>query len=69
MNKVWVLGVVPNLQSSYKVGNLGEAIGSITQDRSSGIGGVVAAARFYSDVCYGQRQQPRTGKQHAHASD
>ena len=41
MNKVWVLGVVPNLQSSYKVGNLGEAIGSITQDRSSGIGGVV----------------------------
>ncbi|WP_444348342.1 SpoIVB peptidase S55 domain-containing protein, partial [Phascolarctobacterium succinatutens] len=41
MNKVWVLGVVPNLQSSYKVGNLGEAIGSITQDRASGIGGVV----------------------------
>lgn len=39
MNKVWVLGVVPNLQSSYKVGNLGEAIGSITQDRASGIGG------------------------------
>ena len=39
MNKAWVLGVLPNLQSSYKVGNLGEAIGSITQDRSSGIGG------------------------------
>lgn len=39
MNKVWVLGVVPNLQSGYKVGNIGSAIGSFTQDRSSGIGG------------------------------
>ncbi len=41
MNKVWVLGVVPNLQSSYKVGNLGEPIGSFTQDRASGIGGAI----------------------------
>ena len=40
MTKAWVLGVVPNLQSGYKVGNLGEAVGSFTQDRSSGIGGV-----------------------------
>lgn len=39
MNKAWVLGVIPNLQSGYKVGNIGEAVGSITQDRSSGIGG------------------------------
>ncbi|MBR4958345.1 MAG: hypothetical protein IKY55_02875 [Phascolarctobacterium sp.] len=39
MNKVWVLGCIPNLQSSYKVGNLGEVIGSFTQDRASGIGG------------------------------
>ncbi|WP_293727977.1 SpoIVB peptidase S55 domain-containing protein [uncultured Phascolarctobacterium sp.] len=39
MNKVWVLGVVPNMQSSYKVGNMGEAVGSFTQDRASGIGG------------------------------
>ena len=39
MNKVWVLGVIPNMQSSYKVGNLGEAVGSFTQDRASGIGG------------------------------
>ena len=70
MNKVWVLGVVPNLQSSYKVGNLGEAIGSITQDRASGIRRRSRqAACFYSDVCYGQRQQPRTGQQHAYASD
>lgn len=41
MNKVWVLGVVPNLQSSYKVGNLGAPIGSFTQDRASGIGGAI----------------------------
>lgn len=39
MNKAWVLGVIPNLQSSYKVGNLGEPIGTFTQDRASGIGG------------------------------
>lgn len=39
MNKAWILGVVPNLQSGYKVGNIGNAIGSFTQDRSSGIGG------------------------------
>ena len=39
MNKAWVLGVVPNLQSGYKVGNIGEAIGCFNQVRSSGIGG------------------------------
>ena len=39
MNKVWVLGVVPNMQSGYKVGNMGESVGSFTQDRASGIGG------------------------------
>lgn len=39
MTKAWVLGVVPNIQSSYKVGNMGMAIGSFTQDRASGIGG------------------------------
>ena len=39
MTKAWVLGGVPNMQSSYKVGNMGEAIGSFTQDRASGIGG------------------------------
>ncbi len=39
MNKAWVLGVVPNLQSSYKVGNMGTSIGKFAQDRSAGIGG------------------------------
>lgn len=41
MNNAWVLGCVPNMQSSYKVGNIGNAIGTFTQDRASGIGGVV----------------------------
>lgn len=41
MNKAWVLGVIPNLQSSYKVGNLGEPVGTFTQDRASGIGGSI----------------------------
>lgn len=39
MNKAWVLGVIPNLQSGYKVGNIGKPVGSFTQDRGSGIGG------------------------------
>ena len=39
MNKAWVLGCIPNLQSSYKVGNMGEGIGTFTQDRASGIAG------------------------------
>lgn len=39
MNKVWVLGIVPNLQSGYKVADIGDAVGRFTQDRSSGIGG------------------------------
>lgn len=43
MTKAWVLGVIPNLQSGYKVGNIGEPVGSITQDRSTGIGGSLGA--------------------------
>lgn len=43
MTKAWVLGVIPNLQSGYKVGNIGTPLGSITQDRSSGIGGSLGA--------------------------
>lgn len=43
MTKAWVLGVIPNLQSGYKVGNIGEPVGSITQDRSTGIGGNLGA--------------------------
>ena len=66
MNKVWVLGCIPNLQSSYKVGNLGEVIGSFTQDRASGIGGKEGKAPAsvpvfvsVSDVARGQNTAVR----------
>lgn len=41
MNKAWILASLPNLESAYKVGNLGETIGSITQDRGAGIAGKI----------------------------
>lgn len=41
MNRAWVLGVIPNMQSAYKIGNIGCEIGKIHQDRSSGIAGLV----------------------------
>lgn len=41
MNRAWVLGVIPNMQSAYKVGNIGSSIGVINQDRSSGIAGAI----------------------------
>lgn len=44
MNKVWVLGCIPNVQSSYKVGNIGKVIGTINQDRASGIAGILGSA-------------------------
>lgn len=43
MNRVWVLGVIPNMSSSYKVGNIGGSIGKIEQDRSSGIAGLIGS--------------------------
>ncbi len=39
MNNVWILGCIPNMQSSYKVGTIGKTIGVINQDRASGIAG------------------------------
>lgn len=44
MNKVWILGCIPNVQSSYKVGNIGKVIGTVNQDRASGIAGITGAA-------------------------
>lgn len=43
MNKVWILGCIPNMQSSYKVGNIGKVIGTINQDRASGIAGIISS--------------------------
>jgi len=41
MNKVWVLGTVPNLMSSYKVGQIGQVAGTISQDRAAGVAGKI----------------------------
>ena len=41
LNKVWVLGTIPNLQSSFKVGQIGQVAGTICQDRAAGVAGLV----------------------------
>lgn len=41
MNKAWILASLPNLESSYKVGSLGDVVGTINQDRSAGVAGQV----------------------------
>lgn len=43
LDKAWILTSLPNLQSAYKVGNLGTTIGTVTQDRSAGIAGQIGA--------------------------
>ncbi|MDO4177685.1 MAG: SpoIVB peptidase S55 domain-containing protein [Phascolarctobacterium sp.] len=44
MNNTWVLGCIPSLSSSYKVGNLGSPIGKIVEDRASGVAGEIGKA-------------------------
>lgn len=39
LDKAWIIASVPNLQSAFKVGNLGETVGTVVQDRSAGIAG------------------------------
>ncbi len=41
MNRAWIVGCVPNLQTSYKVGSVGKNIGTFTQDRANGVGGKI----------------------------
>ncbi len=43
LDRAWILTSLPNLQSAYKVGNLGATIGTVTQDRSAGIAGKIGA--------------------------
>ncbi len=43
MNKAWVLASIPNYQTAYKVGNIGDVVGTFNQDRSAGVGGLVGA--------------------------
>ena len=39
MTNAWIFASIPNVESSYKVGALGNTVGSITQDRAAGIAG------------------------------
>ena len=41
LNRAWIVGCIPNLSSSYKIGNIGPCVGRITQDRAGGVAGTV----------------------------
>ncbi len=41
LNRAWIVGCIPNLSSSYKIGNIGPCMGRITQDRAGGVAGTV----------------------------
>lgn len=43
LNKVWILGTVPNMMSSYKVGQIGQVAGVVSQDRAAGVAGKIGA--------------------------
>ena len=43
LERAWILASLPNLQSAYKVGNLGATIGTVTQDRGAGIAAQIGA--------------------------
>ena len=47
MTKTWVLASLPNLQTAYKVGNLGQAVGTVNQDRAAGVAGTVGKLPKY----------------------
>ncbi len=47
LTKTWVLASLPNLQTAYKIGNIGEAAGSVTQDRSAGVAGQIGRLPSY----------------------
>ena len=41
MTNAWIFASIPNVESSYKVGALGNTVGAITQDRAAGIAGKI----------------------------
>jgi hypothetical protein len=41
LTKAWILTSLPNLQTSYKVGALGDTVGTVFQDRSAGVAGKI----------------------------
>ena len=47
LTKTWVLASLPNLQAAYKIGNIGAAAGSFSQDRNAGIAGQIGRLPAY----------------------
>ncbi|MER2139410.1 MAG: SpoIVB peptidase S55 domain-containing protein, partial [Succiniclasticum sp.] len=47
LTKTWVLASLPNLQSAYKIGNIGAAAGMFSQDRNAGIAGQIGRLPAY----------------------
>ncbi|MEG2343753.1 MAG: SpoIVB peptidase S55 domain-containing protein [Acidaminococcaceae bacterium] len=43
MTNAWIFASIPNVESSYKVGALGEVVGAVKQDRAAGIAGQLGA--------------------------
>lgn len=41
MTNAWIFASVPNIESAFKVGAIGDVVGKVVQDRSVGIGGVL----------------------------
>lgn len=41
MTNAWIFASIPNVESSYKVGALGNTLGAVTQDRAAGIAGKI----------------------------
>ena len=41
MTNAWIFASIPNVESSYKVGALGNTVGAITQDRAVGVAGKI----------------------------
>lgn len=60
LNRVWILGCIPNLSSSYKVGNIGPCLGRISQDRASGVAGSLGQQPQSVPVYISVRDQNRS---------
>ena len=47
LTKTWVLASLPNLQAAYKIGNIGAAAGTFSQDRGAGVAGQIGRLPAY----------------------
>ena len=60
LTKTWVLASLPNLQTAYKVGNIGAAAGTISQDRNAGIAGQIGRLPAYIPLYVSVSDAPRS---------